>query len=71
MIILLTAINERIGASFVGAFEDNKVSEILELAQDVRLVAIICIGYPDERAERLKRIDLKTLVHYGKYGTGG
>ena len=70
MIILLTAINERIGAYFVGAFEDNKGSEILELSQDVRLVAIICIDYLDERHERLKRIDLKTLIHYEKYGTG-
>jgi hypothetical protein len=31
MLILLTAINERIGAGFVGAFEDGKVSEILKL----------------------------------------
>jgi nitroreductase len=31
MLILLTAVNEEIGACFVGAFDDNKVSAIPEL----------------------------------------
>jgi nitroreductase len=68
MIILLSAVNEGIGACFVGAFEDNKVSEILELPKDVRPIGIICIGYPAERPEKLERIDVKALVHYEKYG---
>lgn len=35
MLILLTAVNERIGAGFVGEFEDDKVSEILKLPRYV------------------------------------
>jgi nitroreductase len=46
MLILLSAVNEGLGACFVGAFQDNKVSEILELPKDVRPIGIICIGYP-------------------------
>jgi nitroreductase len=42
MLILLSAVNEGIGACFVGAFEDNKVSEILEVPKDVRPIGIIC-----------------------------
>jgi len=68
MLILLSAVNEVIGACFVGAFEDNKVSEILEIPKDVRPIGIICIGYPAEKPEKLKRIDVKALVHYEKYG---
>jgi nitroreductase len=68
MLILLSAVNEGIGACFVGAFEDNKVSEILELPKDVRPIGIICIGYPAEKPEKLERIDVKALVHYEKYG---
>src|ERR671918_1996354 len=68
MLILLSAVNEGIGACFVGAFEDTKVSKILELPKDVRPIGIICIGYPAEKPERLKRIDVKALVHYEKYG---
>jgi len=64
MLILLSAVNEGIDACFVGAFEDNKVSEILELPKDVRPIGIICIGYPAEKPEKLERMDVKALVHY-------
>jgi nitroreductase len=67
MLILLTAVNEGIGACFVGAFEDDKVSEILNLPKDVRPIGIICIGHPAERPKRLERIDIKALIHYEKY----
>ena len=70
MLILLTAVNEEIGACFVGAFQDNKVSEILELPKDVRPIGIVCIGYPSssEEPERLERINVNALVHHEKYG---
>ena len=71
MLILLTAVNEGVGACFVGAFQDNKVSEILELPKDVRPIGIICIGYPAEKPERLERINIDTLVHHEKYGSNG
>ena len=67
MLILLSAVNEGISACFVGAFEDNKVSEILELPKDVKPIGIICVGYPAEKPEKLKRIDVEALVHYEKY----
>jgi nitroreductase len=70
MIILLTAVNEEIGACFVGAFDDNKVSEILDLPKNVKPIGIICIGYPDEKPEKLERIDINSLIHYEKYGGG-
>jgi nitroreductase len=70
MLILLTATNEGLGAGFVGAFEDNKVSEILGLPSDgsVRPIGIIALGYPDERPTKLKRIPRDTLVHYERWG---
>jgi nitroreductase len=52
MLILLTAVNEGIGACFVGAFQDKMVSEILELPDHVRPVGIICIGYPADEQTR-------------------
>jgi hypothetical protein len=50
MLILLTAVNERIGAGFVGAFEYDKVSEILE--KEI------------EPVERLERLPIDDLIHY-------
>jgi nitroreductase len=68
MLILLTAVNEGIGACFVGAFQDKMVSEILELPKHVKPIGIICIGYPAQEPERIERIPLQKLVYYNKYG---
>lgn len=70
MLILLTAVNEGIGAGFVGAFEDDKVSKILGLPDYVKPIGIITLGYSSESPERLERIDIDRLVHYEKYGNG-
>lgn len=69
ILILLTAVNEGVGACFVGAFEDSKVSEILGLPKDVKPIGIICIGHPAERPGRFERIDINALVHYERYGS--
>jgi hypothetical protein len=66
MLILLSVVNEGIGACFVGAFQDNKVSEILELSKDVRPIGI-SIRISSEKPEKLDRIDAKELVHYEKH----
>jgi nitroreductase len=67
MIILLSAVNEGIGASFVGAFEDNRIVKILGLPVHVKPIGIIALGYPDDKPERFERIELNNLVHYEKY----
>ncbi len=67
LIILLSAVNEGIGASFVGAFHDEEVSKILGLPEHVRPVGIINLGYPDERPTKLDRIPLEELVHREKW----
>lgn len=69
MLILLTAVNEGIGAGFVGAFEDDKVSEILKLPRYVRPIGIITVGYPRETepVERLERLPIDDLIHYERW----
>jgi nitroreductase len=67
MLILLTAVNEGIGACFVGAFLDDKVSELLELPKYVKPIGIIALGFPAEDPGKFKRIDISKLVHYEKY----
>ena len=67
MLILLTATNEGLGASFVRAFNDEKVSEILGLPEHVRPIGIIALGYPGEKPARLERIQRDRLVHYERW----
>ena len=68
ILMLLTAGNEGIGACFVGAFEDDKVSKILGLPEYVKPIGIITLGYPTESPEKLDRIDISKLVYYTRYG---
>ena len=49
MIILLSAVNEGIGASFVGAFEDDKVTRILGLPVHVKPIGIIDIQLKSQK----------------------
>jgi len=67
MIILLSSVNEEIGASFVGAFEDDKVTKILGLPVHFKPIGIIALGYPAEKPERFKRIELNSIVQKEKY----
>lgn len=67
MLILLTATNEGLGACFVGAFDDAKVSEILGLPHDVRPIGLIALGYPDENPGRPSRIQKGNLVHHERW----
>ena len=67
MLILLTTVNEEIGAGFVGAFEDSKVAKILELPEYVRPIGIIALGYPNESPAKLERIQNEQIVHYERW----
>jgi nitroreductase len=68
MIILLSSVNEGIGACFVGAFEDDKVSKILGLPDYVKPIGIIALGYPNEIPDKLSRINISKLVYHDRYG---
>lgn len=65
--LLLTARAEGLGASFVGAFHDDEVSEILELPSHVRPIGIISIGWPDEPATKYERLAMNQIVHEDKW----
>ena len=67
IVVLLRAVNEGIGASFVGVFEDKEVRKILRLPVQVKPIGIIALGYPAEKPERFERIELNNIVHYERY----
>jgi len=63
MIILLACVDEGLGACFVAAFDDEKVSEVLGLPDHVRPIGLVTVGYPREKPSRRKRISLSKLIH--------
>lgn len=68
--ILLAAEGLGLGSNLVQAFDENKVSEILGLPENIRPIAIIAIGYPAEevKPEEKKRIPFENLTWVEKWG---
>jgi len=62
--ILLCAYSLGLGSCWVGAFREEKVSEILGIPNGIRPVAIIPIGYPAEAPSPRSRRPMHLIVHY-------
>ena len=56
-----------LGTCWIGWFKEDKVREILGIPEDIRVVALTPLGYPDESPERTPRKNLDDLVMYDKY----
>jgi len=66
--MLLEASNLGLGSCWIGAFEENALSRILKLPEEVRPQAIITIGYSDESPVIPKRYAIESLVFHDEYG---
>ncbi len=53
-----------LGTCWIGAFDEPKVKEILEIPQDIEVISLITLGYSDERAEIPPRVELEKIVHW-------
>jgi len=49
--ICLTALNESIGSCILGSIDREKLSDILPIPDDYKLVYLVALGYPDENPE--------------------
>jgi nitroreductase len=53
-----------LGSTWVGAFDEAKVREALNLGAELRPVALLSMGYPAELPEPTPRVPLKDRVSY-------
>jgi nitroreductase len=69
LLILLGAVDEGLGACFVGAYHPEEVAKILALPDHVRPVGLITLGYPAEQPRKPSnpRLRLEDLVHFDKW----
>ncbi len=65
--MLLAIVDKGLACCWVGAFGENAVSEILGLPSHVRPMALLPIGYSDEKAMQPSRIDIDELIHYERW----
>ena len=66
--LTLTAHSLGLGTVNVGAFDAEKVEEILGIPENVRVVEIIPLGYPAHQPKETPRKEVKDFVFYERYG---
>jgi nitroreductase len=62
MIMIATALG--LGTCWIGAFDEARVKEILEIPKNIEVIALITLGYSNEKAETPPRIELEKIVHW-------
>jgi len=66
--MVLTAWDLGVGSCWIGAYNEGKVKELLDVPRSLRVVSLLTLGYPDERAGPKYRKDLNEIIHYERYG---
>lgn len=67
MLVLLATVDESLGATFVAAFDDAKVANVLGLPSHVRPIGLIGIGYCAQEPSRHPRRPRDEIVHLDRY----
>jgi nitroreductase len=66
--LMLCAVAEDLGTCWIGAFDEMLVREILEIPRDMRVVALLPIGYPEDPSPVEKqRLSLNDIVKYERW----
>ena len=65
--IILKAYEEGLGTCWLGNFNKDKVKSVLEIPDDVSVVAITPLGYPAESPGARPRVSLDEIVSWEKY----
>ncbi len=66
--IMLQATELGLGTCWVRWFDDDKVRSILDIPEEVELMALLPVGVPDENPATRPRVMLEDIVYSEKYG---
>jgi len=65
--MILQAYELGLGTCWIGAFEEDEVKKILKIPEEVRVVAMAPLGYPNQPPSQKFRKSLNEIVCYEKY----
>lgn len=65
--MILEAYEQGLGTCWLGYFDEQKVKEVLDIPDEVRIVAITPLGYPAETPPPKPRKELDSIVCYERY----
>jgi len=63
----LAATAEGLGSCWIGAFQEDKVKQILDIPEKIRVVAMLILGYPAESPAARPRKKLEEIVVHDKW----
>ncbi|MDY6861816.1 MAG: nitroreductase family protein [Thermodesulfobacteriota bacterium] len=66
MVMEATALG--IGSCWIGAFNEAKIKEILDIPEKISIIALITFGYFAENPQPPPKLDLNRIVHREKFG---
>lgn len=66
--ITLAAVELGLGTCWIGAFDEKKVKQILEIPSEIRVVALMPLGYPyDSSVANKNRLSMSEISKYEQY----
>ena len=68
----LQAVEEGLGTCWIGAFYEQQVKDILDIPDDIRVVELLILGYPDKPSGKQRdRLRLEEIVMHEKWRSSG
>jgi nitroreductase len=58
---------EGLGTCWIGAFKETEVKKILSIPEDVKVLALTPLGYPDEVPRDRGRKELSEIISFEEY----
>ncbi|NVM52305.1 MAG: nitroreductase family protein [Candidatus Helarchaeota archaeon] len=65
--IFLQAVELGLGACWIGAFNEEKVKKVLQIPQDMNVIALLPVGIPDEDPPARPRKSIEDLFSMDNY----
>lgn len=65
--MLLMAHNIGLGACWVGAFDEGMVARALKVPEEVRVQAVVTLGYPAEKVTEPAKFPLENVTYFNKW----
>jgi len=66
--MVLASAAEGLGTCWIGAFYEEEVKKVLNIPPEVRVVALLAIGYPDESPSLRPRKEMDEIVAFETWG---
>ena len=65
--LVLAAVDRGLGTCWVVGFNEAKVKEVLAIPENIRVVALTPLGYPDEEPPARSRKSLEEIFSYNRF----